>query len=219
MRRLDVMTNLVAIQGWIDVSSIIQEWVIANWVELAGALISLACVWFNARQKVIGWPLAMLGAALYAVVFAHSKLYADVFLQGVFFVLGGYGWYQWLYGGRQHTELRATNMPLKFVPLLLGFGSIATLTAGYLLTTYTDADIAYIDAFTTVVSLIAQWMLARKYIENWLVWIAINIVYVGVYAYKNLFLTSGLYAIFIILAVYGYLSWKKTLQPQNTVSA
>ncbi len=205
-------------QWWEEVWPLVQEWLAGNWIEVAGAVISLACVWFNARQNVIGWPLAMLGALLYAIVFAHSRLYADTFLQGVFFVLGGYGWYQWLYGGRQQTALQATNMPMRFVPALLGLVALATVGAGYLLSTYTNADIAYIDAFTTVVSLVAQWMLARKYIENWLAWIGVNIVYVGVYAYKELFVTSGLYAIFIFLAVYGYLSWKKTLQAPKVLA-
>jgi nicotinamide mononucleotide transporter len=190
-----------------------------NYYEIAGALISLICVWFNTRQNILGWPTAMLGAALYFVVFMQEKLYADMALQVVFFTLSGYGWYQWLYGGKNESPLAVSKMPFRLLPLLIMMCIAATFLSGYLLDNYTDADIAYIDAFTTIVSLIAQWMLAKKFIENWLVWVAVDVIYVGVYWYKELYTTCVLYFIFIILAVMGYLQWKKTLTRKPEIIA
>lgn len=188
-----------------------------NYYEIAGAVLSLICVWLNTRQNIWGWPLAMLGAAFYVIVFLQEKLYADMFLQVVFFVLSAYGWYQWLYGGKNESPLKVSRTPLTLIPVLLLVGVSVTFISGYLLDNYTDADIAYVDSFTTVVSLIAQWMLAKKYLENWLVWVGVNILYVGVYAYKELYTTSILYFIFILLAWIGYKAWRKALQEKPEV--
>lgn len=183
--------------------------------EILGILTGLVCVWFNSKQNIWGWPTGILSVAFYAVVFYDVKLYADMGLQVVFFFLSVYGWYEWLYGGKNKHELVITLLPTRLVGWLLLIGILSAALLGYLLDTYTDASLPYMDASTTVTSMIAQWMLARKYLENWLVWIAVDIVYVGMFLYKNLHLslTAGLYAVYLVLATMGYLSWKKAMAP------
>lgn len=189
----------------------ISAYVRQNWLELAGVATGIVCVWYNTRQNVLGWVWGMVNVVIYAYIFFNAKLYADTGLQVVFFVLSGYGLYQWVFGGENQQPLPVSRLPRRFlVPALLTFGlTWAGLAWG--LSRFTDASLPVVDSATTVVSLIAQWMLARKYLENWLLWLGADVVYVGMYAYKELYWTSLLYFVFLGLAVKGYLAWRRSL--------
>lgn len=144
-------------------------------------------------------------------MFFQARLYADMGLQAVYIVLQIYGWYLWLHGGPDRGELRVSRVTAGLILFLATLGIAATLLMGWSLSIYTDADLPYWDSTTTVMSLIAQWMLAKKILENWLVWIGADVLFLGIYYYKELYLTCALYGLFLILAVLGLLAWRKTL--------
>ena len=187
-----------------------------NHYEIFGVVFGLVCVWLTVRQNVWCWPFGLISVCFYLIVFYQTKLYADMGLQGVYIILQFYGWYQWLYGGRDRGELAVSRSPVRLNVLLIAIAFAGTATMGYLLATRTDAALPYWDSATTVMSLIAQWMMAKKLLECWLVWITVDVVSVGIYLNKELYLTTILYATFLMLATLGYQEWKKSfksLQP------
>ena len=180
--------------------------------ELVGALTGVIGVWLAARQSVWTWPVSLVSVAMYVIVFYDARLYADMGLNAFYVVTSLYGWYVWLYGGKGHTERKVGKVGRKEFAVLLTLGVAFTLGLGYFLENYTDADLSYTDSATTAISLIGYWMMAKKQIENWIVWLVVDVVYVGVYTYKELYITSVLYFIFLILCIVGYLDWKKSLE-------
>jgi nicotinamide mononucleotide transporter len=191
---------------------ILWTYVRQNPLEVAGIVATLICVWLNTRQNIWGWFWAIVSSALYGVIYYQARLYSDMELQGVFIVLSLYGWYQWRFGGTQRGELPVSTMPARFwVPCLLIFLAF-TAVSGYLHGQYTDASLPYLDSALTAVSLVAQWQMARKYLENWILWIAADVCYVGLYLYKGLTGTAVLYALLLALALKGYLDWRRSLR-------
>ena len=180
-------------------------------LELVSFVLSVITVALNIRQSHWGWLFAIISSATYAVVFYGSKLYGDMGLQFVFIIVSVWGWHQWLHGGTQRSVLQvslmsARNWRMSLLAWALGFVALA-----FFLGRYTDTDVPRMDGFLTAGSLLAQVMMSRKKLENWLVWIAVDILYIGLYLYKQLILTAGLYALFIGMAVIGYYAWKKTV--------
>ncbi len=189
----------------------ITEYFRQNWLEAAGIVTTLICVWLNTRQNIWGWFWAIVSSGIYGVIYYQARLYSDMELQGVFIALSAYGWYLWLFGGVQRTELPVTRMPAKFwLPCGVVFLLFAAIS-GYLHGRYTDASLPYVDSALTATSLIAQWQMARKYLENWLLWIAADVCYVGMYFVKDLQGTALLYALLLGLAAKGYWDWKKSV--------
>ncbi len=182
-----------------------------SFLELAGAVAGVVGVWLAARQNIWTWPVSLVSVAIYVIVFYDVRLYADMGLNAFYVVTSLYGWYVWLYGGKGHTERKVGNVSKREFAILTTLGTAFTLGLGYFLENYTDADLSYTDSATTAVSLIGYWMMAKKQIENWIVWLVVDVVYVGVYTYKELYITSVLYFIFLILCIVGYLDWKKSL--------
>ena len=153
----------------------------------------------------------MVNAALYFVVFYRAGLYSDMGLQVVYFVLSLYGWYEWLYGGEGRTELTVSHATPRHWVILLGVGVVVWYALGAITSRLPGAALPYLDAATVATSLLAQWMMTRKLLENWLVWITVDVVYVGMFVFKKLYLTAGLYALFLALAVMGYVQWRRTM--------
>ena len=189
-----------------------------NTLELIAALIGAVSVWLSVRQNIWSWPTAIVNVVLYALVFYQAKLYADMGLQVIYAVLSVYGWYEWLYGGEGRTELRVTRTT-PGLGVVLGVIAVAgSALLGTFLHHVTDAALPYMDAALSSTSLVAQWMMTRKLLENWLVWIAVDVLYVGMFVFKGLYLTAGLYAVFLALAVRGYLDWRRSMQAASTVA-
>lgn len=182
-----------------------------NMVELIGVVTGIACVWLAAKQNIWTWPLGLVSVGMYVFVFYDARLYADMGLNAFYFVTSLYGWYVWLYGGKNHTERKVGRVSRKELTVLLALALVFTAGLGYFLDNYTDADLSYTDSATTAVSLMGYWMMAKKQLENWIVWLVVDVVYVGVYTYKDLYLTSFLYFVFLLLSIKGYLNWKKDL--------
>jgi nicotinamide mononucleotide transporter len=132
-------------------------------------------------------------------------------LQVVYVFLQLYGWYAWLYGGTDQMELTVTRMPGWQVAPWVATCGLGTLLLGASMHRYTDASYPFVDALAAVASLIAQWLLGRKRLESWLVWIAVDVVSIGLYVAKALYLTAGLYLVFLVLAILGYFAWRKSL--------
>lgn len=181
-----------------------------TWLELISFTLSVLMVALTIRQLHWGWLFAILASALYALVFFDAGLYGDMGLQFVFITVSAWGWWQWLRGAdRQHAlpVSRLTRYGLAGVTLawLLAFVALALF-----LQAYTDTDVPYADGFLTAGSLLGQLLLSRKKIENWLIWIIVDVLYVGLYVYKNLMLTALLYAVFVVMAALGWRAWSKT---------
>jgi nicotinamide mononucleotide transporter len=181
-------------------------------LEILGFLTGAVCVYLNTRQNVLGWFFGIINAILYFSVFYQAKLYADMGLQGYYFVTSIYGWWMWRFGGKTHDGVKVSGTPPQLYLVFTLIFLVTTVTWGFLLARYTDASLSYMDSALTVASLIAQWMMTRKFLENWLIWIIADAVYAGMYFYKGLHLTAILYAIFLILAVMGYFQWRKELR-------
>lgn len=186
-----------------------------SYIEGVAAFTGFLCVVLYIRQNIWSWPVGIVSAALYILVFFHAKLYADTGLQVVYVFISIYGWYQWIYGGPDHSALKVSRVTQPMIMVMLAIIVVGTSLMAYGLTTYTDAALPFWDSLTTVMSLVAQWMLAKKILENWLVWIVADVLYVGIFLYKELYMTAGLYAFFLILATMGFLTWRKSMHAEN----
>ena len=183
-----------------------------NYVEVLGVITGFLCVWLYIRQNVWSWPITIVSAALFIVVFIQAQLYAATGLQGIYIILAVYGWYQWLYGGEQHSGVRVSHLTGVTAAVLLVLVAAGTGVLAFPLASYTNAALPLWDSLATVMSLAAQWMLAKKILENWLVWIVADALFVGIYLYQNLYLTAGLYVVYLGLAVSGFITWRKSMR-------
>ena len=191
-----------------------------NYIEVAAAATALLCVWLYTRQNVWSWPITIVSATLYSIVFFQTWLYATMVLQGIYVILTIYGWYQWLHGGAQQSTLKVSRVTRTTVLVLAGIVVVGTGAVAYVLATSTNAALPFWDALTAVMSLVGQWMLAKKILENWLVWIVVDPIYVGIFIYQGHYLTALLYTNFLILAILGLLAWRKAMRAESaTVSA
>jgi len=176
-------------------------------LELVSFLLSVLTVWLNIRQNHWAWLFSIISSGLYGMVFFDSRLYGDMGLQLVFIIVSVWGWYQWLHGGEGHAALRVTRLDARgyvagAAGWLLGFAALA-----WFLKSYTDTDVPYADGFLTAGSLVGQFLLSRKKVENWHVWIIVDVLYVALYLHKQLTLTAILSAVFVAMAVVGLRAW------------
>jgi|DewCreStandDraft_4_1066084.scaffolds.fasta_scaffold00022_134 nicotinamide mononucleotide transporter len=177
--------------------------------EIISALISIVAVYLTVKQKIICFPTGIISVALYFYVFYKAKLYADMSLQIFYISMLIYGWYNWLFKKSGNEKLKVTKLNKKDYPIPIIIVILFTIVLGFILRNLTDASLPYIDALTTSLSLFAQWLVAKKKIENWIVWIIADTIYVAMYIYKDLYATAILYFIFILLAIKGFLDWRK----------
>ncbi len=184
--------------------------------EIIAVVLGLISVYLVTRQNVWCYPLGIVSVFIYIFIFYEVKLYADMGLQVFFIVLQAYGWYEWLYGGEGKTELNVNWGTKKIYFYSAVFTVAATALLGYILHRLTDASLPYVDSFLAVLSMVAQWMLAKKYIENWILWVIVNIGSIGMYAFKGLYFTTFLYVVYFGLAILGYKEWKRSLISINS---
>jgi nicotinamide mononucleotide transporter len=187
-----------------------------NSIEIVAAVFGVVSVFLSVRQNIWSWPTAIVNVGLYIFVFYGSKLYADTGLQVVYVVLNAYGWYHWLYGGKNRTELPVTRTSARLWLVLVALVAAGTAVLGTLLTQKTDAALPYVDSLTTSTSLVAQWMMTRKLLENWIIWVAVDVVYIGMYINKSLYVTAVLYFIFLVLSAMGFLQWRRSLRERES---
>jgi nicotinamide mononucleotide transporter len=171
------------------------------------------------RENAWCWPFGIANAALFLVVFAHARIYSNAALQGVYVVVSVYGWYEWLHGGAGHGRLTVSRAPRRWLLGLAAAGTIGSAAVGLFLRHRTDAALPFPDAATTAFSLVAQWMATRKWLENWMVWIAVDAAYVAMYVSQRLYPTSVLYATFLVLAVVGFREWRASMHAHEAAGA
>jgi nicotinamide mononucleotide transporter len=176
--------------------------------EIIAVIFSLTCVWLAVQKNVLNWPAGIVAVVAYFIVFFQVKLYADMCLQIIFLLQGIYGWYNW----KKERNETLTTVQSMTINQWIFYGLIITLLTAFwsfVLIQFTDANLPIIDAFVAMLSLTANWLLARKLLENWLFWIVANSIYCVLFWYKELYLSSGIYIVFLVLAIKGYRDWKK----------
>lgn len=196
-----------------DLDSLIS-WFSSNYVEVTGVITSLVYLYFSVRQIIWLWPFGIISSALFILIFFNSKFYADMGLQVYYLGVSIYGWIYWSRGGitrDQKSTLPVCRIPRQLAMILSMTGIVIMLGIVYILQHFTDSDVPWGDGFTTAGSIIATWMLARKVLEHWLVWIVVDSVAAGLYFYKGLYPSFLLYLIYTVIAVIGYFQWKKSL--------
>lgn len=200
------MTSVLApLCAWLDAHG-------SSCAEAFGFITGVLNVWLVTRQSLWSWPLGVLNAVFYAIVFARAGLYSDTGLQGVYFVLSLYGWWYWWRGGSERAPLPVVRTPSQLAWWLVAIGTAAWVLLATITSRIPGAALPWVDAALVATSLVAMWMMTRKMLENWLLWIAVDVIYIGLFINRQLPLTAVLYTVFLGLAVHGYRSWRVSFQ-------
>jgi nicotinamide mononucleotide transporter len=191
------------------------EWIAA----LAGAI----SVYLSVKENIWSWPTAIVNVGLYTLVFQRSGLYSDMGLQVVYLVLSIYGWYEWLHGGANRTQLTVSRATAREWLIVMPIALLFWLGLARYTSTLSGVALPYLDSGLTTISLVAQWMMTRKILENWVLWIVADIAYVPMYLFKKLPVTAALYFVFLVLAVIGlrgwWRSWRERPMSEQPVAA
>ena len=181
-----------------------------SWLELLATILGAICVLLLILRIVWAFPVGIVMSVLYAVIFYEAKFYADMLLQVIYVLMLTQGWYEW------HRSAVASDDRIAVGRLnsnqwlaTLALTALGAFSIGSIMQTWTDAALPWLDALTTSLSLLAQWWTNKRFLENWLIWIVADVLYLYQYYYKALYLTTGLYALYLFMAVWGYWEWKK----------
>jgi nicotinamide mononucleotide transporter len=180
-------------------------------LEIAAVLVSFTGIWLTAKRRMLCWPVNLMACALYFKLFLDVRLYADMVLQALFGIAIVYGWISWQRGARGDGAIVVERLPAKAVVTGLAIGAAGAVAVGGFTSRFTDAALPWMDSALTSFSLVAQYWTARRHAESWLLWIAVDILYVGMFVVKGLMPTAGLYAAMVVLAVIGYRRWRQTV--------
>jgi nicotinamide mononucleotide transporter len=184
-------------------------------LEIFGVLTGAVCVLLAAKENILTWPIGIVNNVLFFVMFWRNRLYADACLQIFYIVIAIYGWWRWSHMGIGETALPVRNTSRRLTIVLIALMPVAWAAIYQLLHHYTDSNVPAGDSLATVLSLGAQYMAGRKLLENWLVWILVDVISVALFIYKHLYLTAFLYAAFIAMCVAGYQAWRQTQLRQS----
>ena len=197
------------------------SYLVNNWLELAGVISGLVCVWLLIKENVLTFPVGLIYALITVIVVARANLFADVLLNLYYVLMNAYGWYYWVYGGAQQRQ-QGILKPIRTSKLinlnLVAVTLLGSVLMGWVFSEFSNADLAYADSFTTVASFTAMWMTARKHLYSWVAWFIIDAVQIVLYLTKGvdgqpgLFLYAGLYTVYLAMAVIGFRSWQKSMQ-------
>ena len=189
-------------------------------IEIFGMVSGLIYIFLEIKAKLWMWPVGIITSAIYIIVFFSSKFYADMGLQVYYLIISIYGWIYW-YNGNKKSEtkkLHISKTSKKTALILFIVTTVLFFVISYILNNYTDSPLPYWDSFTTALSITATWMLTKKLIEQWIIWIIVDLVSMGLYIYKDLYPTSFLFLVFTILAFVGYFEWKKQMLKSKTIA-
>ncbi len=179
-----------------------------NNLEIIATITGIIGVALQSKEKIWSWPILIISVSVSAYIFFHSRLYSDFVLHLIYIILNFYGWYYWT----RNTSCPITPTTI-MTPYEISISTFITILGtfflGFFMSHWTDADLPYFDAFTTSGSLVAQYLLAQKRLQNWWFWIGVDLVAIPVYLYKKLFIISFLFFVYLLLSCYGYFSWKK----------
>jgi nicotinamide mononucleotide transporter len=184
-------------------------------IEIVAVAMTLIGIVLTIREKIACWPVAIVGILAYMVVFIRARLYADTALQPIYVVQNIYGWWYWAHGGaRGQGDAPIVVLNLRSRIAWLAGTAVVSVVVGVGLARWTNAAAPYADATLSTTSLVANWLLARKVLENWWLWIVVNIGYVILFWRKHLTLSAGLYAVLLVLAVAGLIEWQRSRERQ-----
>lgn len=182
-----------------------------DYLEITGTVIGLLYLWLEYKASIYLWIAGVIMPAIYIFVYYEAGLYADSGINVYYLLAAVYGWIIWQRGGGNKKELPVTYTPLRvYLPLALVF-VVAFWVIEWILVNFTDSTVPWLDSFTTALSIVGMWLLARKYVEQWLAWIAVDAVSCGLYIYKGLDFTAFLYGLYAVIAIFGYFKWKKMI--------
>ena len=193
---------------------LLQQFQHTTWLEYFGFITTIACTYLAAKENILNWPVSILSIVISAIIYFDSYLFGDFALQFYFLFTAFYGWWFWV-KKNDHQEKPIVSISLQGWLVVTVTIIVLAFVLGHLLDRYTPSNVPYEDGFCTAVSLVAQIMLTRKILENWLLWILVNICYVPLLIYKNLNLYALLYAILVFIALKGFLDWRKTYREQT----
>lgn len=201
---------------------VFMNWLHAqSWLELTGVVTGLLCVYLAAVNNIWNWPFAIISTGIYIYIFGKTALYADMLQNAYLLCINIYGWYYWSRQGPDVPKVPVVRITSKQIVVLILIAALVTPVLGYALVSlsrvlnYSPAAFPYLDSFCTVVSLTAQVYMARKVLENWLIWIFVDVIYVGIYFTKGLEPTAFMFSIYAVLALLGYIDWRKTYRKQQ----
>lgn len=193
---------------------LVIDWISTNYFELIAAGLGFIAIFLQIKQNIWYWLVSIIMVSMYIYIYIASKLYADMSLQVYYLIISFYGWYMWLFGNKlnnHRSELKVSRITKEMVAILGIVAMLLFILIAWILITFTNSDLPYWDSFTTALSFVATWMLARKVLENWLIWIVVDAVSVGIYIYKDLYPTAVLFLFLSVLAIVGYKKWKMDL--------
>lgn len=186
-----------------------------NWLEVLGTVTGLVYLWLEYRANAWLWVASVIMPAIYIKVYYDAGLYADLGISIYYIVASVYGLWYWLRtrrdGDTGAERVRIARIPRRYYGRLMAVAALVFVAIGFVLSEFTDSNVPWADAFTTALSVVAMWLLARKYLEQWLVWIAANVACAALYVYKDLWFTAGLYLAYAAIAVMGYRAWKRLM--------
>lgn len=182
-----------------------------DYLEIAGTLAGLLYLWFEYKASIWLWPVSIIMPAIYIIVYYQAGLYADSGISIYYLLAGIYGWWAWAKHTVKGKEKSIAFTPRRLIVPLFFVAGIVFMLIGNVLSAYTNSTVPWWDSFTTALSIIAMWMLARKYVEQWLVWLVVDVASCGLYIYKELYFTSFLYGLYAVIAFFGYLKWKQLM--------
>ncbi len=179
-----------------------------NQIELFAAVIALLGVLLTARSSIIGWPLGIIGAALYSYIFIDSLLFAEGVLQSLYVVFGFYGWFTWNKSSPKKQFEVIYQIDAQILILSFGFWTFFSVACGWFLSKYSSSEVPYIDSTLAIGGLLTTYLMAKKYLHNWMFWIVIDVASAILFYQRGLYATSVLYLAFTALAIHGYFHWK-----------
>ena len=192
---------------------IAEQFIHTTWAEWIGVVSGFTCIYLAAKEHIFNWPISIISVIAYAWVFYTAKMYGDMALQFYFLFTAFYGWYFWL-KKKETSNRQVTVLTTKQWALVIVSISVLSVALGFFLDRFTDTDVPFADGFCTALSFVAQILLTRKILQNWILWIIVDLCYIPLYLYKQLNLSAIFYAFLVGLAVKGYLDWRKTYREQ-----
>jgi nicotinamide mononucleotide transporter len=187
-------------------------------VEILGFITGAICVWLVVKEHVLNWPIGIANNIFFVILFWRTRLFGDMALQFVYMTLGFLGWYRWVRGGPAHSALRIRFTPARTAAMLGLFVTAATPGLTVYLRAIGDSS-PFLDAVTTALSIAAQYMQTRKYLEHWAVWIVADVVYIGLYIVRGLHLTALLYLVFLLMCIQGWREWKRRTERRDQTTS
>lgn len=186
-----------------------------NILEIIGTLVGIIYLIYEYRASAMVWIAGIIMPAIYIFVYFNAGLYADFGINIYYLIIAIYGYFAWKYGGKKDKTLPITYTPIiSWIVCIVAF-IVSFFAIGYILVNFTDSNVPWLDSFTTAMSIVGIWMLARKYIEQWFVWLIVDIVSSALYVYKGIYFTAGLYFIYSIVAIFGYFKWKRLMDNES----